>query len=99
MYLERAPVTYRTPWEYFFLGDVPNQHQALFWFDRQGPQFIQDYTRFTLLYLAIYVPIVATQFITFIAELKNEPSNIQGFVIYIHKNRVVPCVTTKSHDN
>jgi len=79
-YLDQAPVTWRSPVAKYFLGDVPNLQEQLFWFDRCGPGFIQDYTRFTLLFLALYVPIVCTQFLRFIEEMDG-PGDILWIVL------------------
>jgi len=84
LYLDQSPITRRSnPLSTWFLGDVPNLHEQLFWFDRCGPSFIQDYTRGNLLYLAIYVPIVGTQISIMLADTSSGENPMWWIVVRI----------------
>jgi Ca2+-binding EF-hand superfamily protein len=64
------------------LGDLPNLHEQLFWFDRKGPKFIESYIRLSLILLAIYVPLQGVLMInTFVPELKSGKESLTMFII------------------
>ena len=75
---EQNPVTERSAWGKWLLGDIPNPHERLFWFDRKGPAYIESYIRVCLLLMAVYLPVMG---ITLFQSNRSSGRSIAAFVV------------------
>ena len=55
----QQPLKHRSWLGKFFLGEPPNKHERLFWFDRHGPKVIFVIVQFSLLLISIYTAIMS----------------------------------------
>jgi Ca2+-binding EF-hand superfamily protein len=78
LYLKQEPLTKRNCVAECFLGQLPNKHEQLFWFDRKGPQYNRMFIQVVLVLMAIYIPIEGTYIYTAATDM-----DVWFFIIYI----------------
>jgi len=84
-FLKQDPITQRTWFSELFLGQLPNKHEQLFWFDRMGPRYNRTFIQVVLVLMAIHLPIQFHYVSTFGAKAFSDPHQfaIAYFVLYL----------------
>jgi len=80
-YIGEYEVAQRSELGKWLLGDPPNAHEALFWFDRQGPGFLHWYVRVCLILMSIYIPSIVYVLAGDLSMVKSNELNIGIFVL------------------
>lgn len=85
LYLKQEPVTQRTCFAEMILGQLPNKHEQLFWFDRMGPRYNRTFIQVVLVLMAIYIPIQFHYVTTFGLEttLASSNPNHMDIIFYV----------------
>jgi calmodulin len=76
-FLQSPPMTERSDIGKYMLGDLPNLHEQLFWADRKGPHYLENYVRICLLYLAVYIPMLSKN----CYNMYNDPHYVKAHLI------------------